>query len=180
MSIGGRTPYEPRDQWAVLPDGRLGVARVAPYRAEWVGGGAPVSGPAVAYQPVRIGSAEKNAWADQVAARGIQVVADDRGRRTQRAPRPDIDRQQWPEAMPPFSGPGAVLASPAGELWVLKTRPADAPGRTYDVFDARGRLTRRVTLEGERTILGFGPGVVFVSYENEDDLLWIERYRMPT
>ena len=48
-----------------------------------------------------------------------------------------------------------------------------------DVFDAQGRLARRVTLEGERFVLGFGPGVVFVGREDEDDLVWVERYRIP-
>jgi hypothetical protein len=180
MAIGGRQPYEPRDQWSVLADGRVGVARITPYRMEWHGGGAPVIGPAVEYQPVKIGTAEKNAWADQVAARGIQTTVENGRRRTQRAPRPNIDRQEWPESMPPFSGPGAVLAAPAGELWVLRSGPADADTRTYDVFDAQGRLARRVSLEGERFVLGFGPGVVFVAHEDEDDLVWVERYRIAT
>jgi hypothetical protein len=178
MSIGGREPFEARDQWSVLPDGRVGIARATPYRAEWQGTPAPVVGPAVEYQPVRIGTAEKNAWADQ-ATRGIQVVVENGQRRTQRAPRPDINRQQWPETMPAFSGPNAVLTAPTGELWVLRTHPANADTRVYDVFDAQGRLARRVSLEGERYVLGFGPGVVFVGREDDDDLVWVERYRMP-
>jgi hypothetical protein len=179
MSIGGREPFEARDQWAVLPDGRVGVARATPYRAEWQGAAAPVVGPAVEYQPVRIGTAEKNAWADQ-ATRGIQVIVENGQRRTQRAPRPDINRQQWPETMPPFaSPPNPVVASPAGELWVLRTGPANADTRVYDVFDGQGRRARRVTLEGERFVLGFGPGVVFVARRDDDDLVWVERYRIP-
>jgi hypothetical protein len=63
---------------------------------------------------------------------------------------------------------------------VLRTRPANTGTRVYDVFDAQGRLARRVTLEGERFVLGFGPGVVFVGREDEDDLVWVERYRIPT
>ena len=179
MSLGGRLPFEARDQWAVLPDGRVGIARATPYRAEWQGAAAPAVGPTVEYQPVKVGTAEKNAWADQVAARGIQMTVENGQRRTQRAPRPDIDRQQWPETMPAFSGPNAVVASPAGDLWVLRTRPANTGTRVYDVFDAQGRLARRVTLEGERFVLGFGPGVVFVGREDEDDLVWVERYRIP-
>jgi hypothetical protein len=116
MSLGGRLPFEARDQWSVLPDGRVGIARATPYRAEWQGAAAPAVGPTVEYQPVKVGTAEKNAWADQVAARGIQMTVENGQRRTQRAPRPDIDRQQWPETMPAFSGPNAVVASPAGDL----------------------------------------------------------------
>jgi hypothetical protein len=180
VSIGGSQPFEARDQWAVLPDGRVGVARAAPYRAEWLGAAAPVLGPAVAYERIKIGTAEKNAWADQVAARGVQMTVVNGQRRTQRAPRPDINRQQWPETMPPFSGPNAVIASPTGQLWVLRSRPAHGDTQVYDVFDSQGRLARRVAVEGERFVLGFAPGVVFVARQDEDDLLWVERYRIPS
>jgi hypothetical protein len=47
------------------------------------------------------------------------------------------------------------------------------------VFDGTGRLSRRISLDGDRTILGFGPGAVYVARTDEDDLQWIERYRMP-
>jgi hypothetical protein len=91
-----------------------------------------------------------------------------------------VNQLQWPETMPPFAGSAPVIAAPGGELWVSRSGPADARSQSYDVFDAQGRLARRVTLEGQRFVLGFGPGVVFVAHEDEDDLLWIERYRMPT
>jgi hypothetical protein len=180
VRIGGGPPYQARDLWAVRPDGRVGIARATGYRAEWHGAGAPVVGPEVAYDPVAIGTEEKNAWADQMAARAVAIEVRDGQRRTTRVPRPDINRQQWAEVMPPFVGPNAVITGPSGELWVLRSRPAKATMRVYDVFDAQGRLARRVSLEGERAILGFGPGVVFVGHTDDDDLIWIERFRIPT
>jgi len=179
VSIGGGGPYQPRDDWAVLPDGRVGLARATAYHVEWYGAGAPVTGPAVSYEPVKIGSAEKNAWALQVAARGIAIEVVNGQRRTTRAPRPDIDRQQWPDVMPPFTGARALLAAPNGELWVRRAQPAGSKTAVYDVFDAGGRLARQVSLDGDRTIMGFGPGTVYVARTDEDDLQWIERYRMP-
>jgi hypothetical protein len=178
ITMGGG-PYRPRDEWTVLPDGRVGVARAADYRVEWSGSGSSVAGPPVPYDPVRVGTAEKDAWADQMAARGVMVEVVNGQRRARRAPRPDISQVQWPDVMPPFSGFGAVRASLTGELWVLRSGPARESTRKYDVFDARGRLTARVTLEGDRFILGFGPGVAFVGYTDDDDLVWIERYPLP-
>jgi hypothetical protein len=84
----------------------------------------------------------------------------------------------WPETMPAFTGPRSVLATPAGELWVRRAQPAKADGALYDVFDARGQLVRQVALTGRRSVLGFGPGVVFVARTDEDDLQWIERYKL--
>lgn len=176
ISMGGGA-YQPRDDWSVLPDGRVGLARAAEYHVEWLGGGTPVAGPPVTYDPVKVGDDEKNAWADQMASRGMIVEVENGRRRTRRPPRPDITRITWPEVMPAFTGTRAVLASPNGELWVRRAQPAGASGTLYDVFDGRGRLVRQVTLEGNRVVLGFGPGVVFVARADEDDLQWIEQFR---
>lgn len=172
----GAGAYQPRDLWAVLPDGRVGIARAVEYRVEWLGGAAPVQGPVVPYTPVPVGDDEKNAWADQMATRGMMVEIENGRRRTRRPPRPDITRMTWPETMPAFTGSQAVLASPDGMLWVRRAQPEKARQVVYDVFDAQGRLTRQVTLEGRRAILGFAPGVVFVTRTDDDDLQWIERY----
>jgi hypothetical protein len=130
----------------------------------------------VKYDPVRVGDDEKNVWADQMASRGMIVEVQNGQRRTRRPPRPDITKMTWPEVMPAFTGTRAVLAAPNGELWVRRAQPARAAGNTYDIFDDRGRLVRQVTLDGERIVLGFGPGAVFVARSDEDDLQWIERY----
>jgi hypothetical protein len=175
ISMGGGA-YQPRDDWAVLPDGRVGLARAAEYHVEWLGGGTPVMGPPVKYDPVKVGNDEKNAWADQMASRGMIVEVENGRRRTRRPPRPDVTKMEWPQVMPAFTGTRAVLTSPTGELWVRRAQPAGASGTLYDVFDGRGRLARQVTLDGSRVVLGFGPGSVFVARSDEDDLQWIERY----
>lgn len=174
----GAGAYQPRDDWAVLPDGRVGLARAVEYQVEWLGGPRAVVGPKVPYTPVKVGDAEKNAWADALASRGMMVEVENGRRRTRRPPRPNIDRMTWPEVMPAFTGSRAVLATPAGELWVRKSQPAGADGATYDVFDQQGRLIRQVAFTGDRVVLGFGPGSVFVARTDDDDLQWIERYTM--
>jgi hypothetical protein len=177
ITMGGGA-YQPRDDWAVLPDGRVGLARATEYQVEWLGGPRAVTGPKVPYAPVKVGDAEKNAWADGMASRGMIVEIENGRRRTRRPPRPDISRMTWPEVMPAFTGSRAVLATPTGELWVRRAQPAAADGSTYDVFDHEGRLVRQVAFTGERVVLGFGPGVVFVARTDEDDLQWIERYAL--
>jgi hypothetical protein len=176
ISMGGGA-YQPRDDWSVLPDGRVGLARATEYRVEWLGAGAPVAGPMVAYDPVKVGDDEKNAWADQMASRGLMVEVENGRRRTRRPPRPDITRMTWPDVMPAFTGSRAVLAAPDGQLWIRRAQPAKSAGAVYDVFDVSGRRVRQVTLEGNRVVIGFGPGSVFVTRTDEDDLQWIERYR---
>lgn len=175
ISIGGGA-YQPRDAWAVLPDGRVGVARAADYHVEWLGGAQPLVGPKVSYDPVKVGDDEKNAWADLLTTRGMMVEVENGRRRTRRPPRPDISKMQWPDVMPPFTGSQAVLAAPNGELWVRRAQPAKAKDALYDVFDGQGRRVRQVVLPGKRSVLGFAPGVVFVTRTDADDLQWIERW----
>lgn len=177
VSIGGSGPYSGRDEWAVGPDGQVGIARYREYHIEWLPAeGNPVVGPTMAYDPVKIGRAEKEAWADQVARNGLIVEVENGRRRVGRPPRPDIDGQEFPEVMPPFLS-GAVSISPAGELWVARARGANALERRYDVFDTAGKLVRQVTLPGDRRVVGFADGSVYVVRVDEDDLEWLEEYR---
>jgi hypothetical protein len=149
------------------------------YHVEWLGGAQPSVGPKVPYVPVRVGDDEKNAWADQMASRGLVIEVENGQRRSRRPPRPDIAKMTWPETMPAFTGTRAVLAAPAGELWVRRAQPAGTDGSLYDVFDGQGRLVRQVEFTGNQVVLGFAPGVVFVARTDDDDLQWIERFPLP-
>ena len=178
VSIGGSGPYSGRDEWAVTDDGRVGIARYRDYHVEWLSVGAdPVVGPPVRYEPVEIGRAEQEAWADQMATRGLVVEVENGRRRVGRPPRPDIDRQEFPEVMPPFLS-GAASVSPNGELWVERARAADAEQRVYDVFDRNGRLVRQVVTPANVRILGFGDRTAYAARIDDDDLEWLEVYRM--
>ncbi len=55
---------------------------------------------------------------------------------------------------------------------------SDADERTYDVFDAGGNLVQRVSLPNDRRVTAFGDGGVYVIREDEDDLQWLERYKL--
>jgi hypothetical protein len=177
VSIGGSGPYSGRDEWAVTPGGRVGIARYRDYHVEWLSAGAdPAVGPPVRYEPVAIGRAEKEAWADQMATRGLVVEVENGRRRVGRPPRPDIERQQFPEVMPPFLN-GAATTGPNGELWIERARPAHAEERVYDVFDREGRLLRQLVTPGSVRILGFGDGTIYAARIDEDDLEWLEVYQ---
>jgi hypothetical protein len=178
VSIGGE-PYRGRDEWGVLPDGRIAVARFEDYHVEWIGpNGVAARGPAVRYAPVPVTQAEKDAWADQMASRGL-IIQEVNGRRTTtRPPRPDPDQQEWPEVMPPFLN-GSVRVTPEGEVWVRRAAPVKERRATHDVFDSHGRLVRQVILPENRRLVGFGKGVLYAVRVDEDDLEWLERYQMP-
>ncbi|GBD32133.1 hypothetical protein HRbin33_01097 [bacterium HR33] len=178
VTMGPSKPYEARDAWAVGPDGQVAVVRAEPYRVEWYlpGDVSPVVGPAVKYEPVKIGRAEKEAWVERMG-QGIAVVVENGVRRTMRPPKPDIESLEWPEVMPPFDG--APMVAPWGEVWVRRSRPAAERRARYDVFDGRGRLVRQVVFPEGRRLIGFGERSVYAVHVDEDDLQWLERYRRP-
>lgn len=177
---GGLAPYPMSASWAVSPDGRVAVVHADPYRVDWVSpDGTTVSGPVVAYDPVRVTHADKAAWADRRGGGGgvMMMIGGSRGGggRALRMPRPDPDDQDWPEFKPPFPR-GAVSATPEGTIWVQRHVPfGEQPA--YDVFDEHGVRVRQVILPAGRRLVGFGPGKVYLINVDEDDLQWLEAYQ---
>jgi len=176
-------PLSPQDGWAVAPDGRVAVVRTSPYRVEWVQtDGRVVQGPAVEYRPVRIGRDEKIAYLEDrqrnSVSVSVQVVNGRRsmafGRGGGRSGEPDVDAYEWPEYMPAIDA-SRIEVSPRGEVWAKRFLAANEPA-TFDVFDAEGRLVRRVILPEARELVGFGDGVVYLARIDEFDLQWLEKY----
>jgi hypothetical protein len=170
-------PYSPEDGWAVTPDGRIAVARATGYHVDWLApGGRRTAGPALPHEPVKIGKAEKEEWADQRAKRGVMIMRTPQGSQSMRIPKPKIDEQDWPDVKPPFEAQG-VLATPEGEVWIHVSQPAGAKAMIYDVVDASGRLVKHVRLPDGRRLVGFGKGTLYAVQTDTDDLEWLERYR---
>jgi hypothetical protein len=84
----------------------------------------------------------------------------------------------WPAVMPAFPAASAVVA-PDGRLWVLRTRAHDDPIPSYDVFDGRGQIVERIALPRQTRLVGFGARAVYLARKDDDDLQYLQRYRLP-
>ncbi len=181
----GAGPLRPQDGWAVGWDGRIAIARARDYSIEWIHpDGGVVYGPPNDYDPVRVGRAEKQRWLDESSSTevnvGIRRMADGtRHTRLSRgggaSSRRDVDAYDWPDVLPPFRAKG-VFVTPDGDAWVERYVTAGA-APVLDVFDARGRKQRSITLPADRRVVGFGRSVVYLARTDEYDLQWVERYR---
>ena len=170
-----RRAFAGTDLWSVAPDGRMALVHADPYHLEWIGAdGRRTRGPTIAYQPVRVTQRDKEEWADR-QTRGQMVMRTDQGTRTMRPPRPNLAEVEFPEFKPPFE---AVRVAPSGEVWAQVSQPAGSDRQLYDVFDAQGRRVRQVELAPGRRLLGFGRGTLYAVRLDEDDLQWVERYRL--
>lgn len=138
--------FGPNDVFGVLPDGRLWIARARENRVDWRDpGGSWVLGRAHEYARVPVTEADRA----RVLAR-IREQGKGHGL-------PDSLRLEWPfaEQKPPFE---AGMASPAGEVWLQRPRPADGRQYVYDVYGPDGGWRRAVTFPPGATLAGFGRG----------------------
>jgi hypothetical protein len=181
MRVGSSTPFDARDSWNVFPDGRVAIVRHGDYHLDIVGeGGQTVSGPPVSFVPVPVGAAEKESF--RVAARrapSVSMSVENRGSGTRTsistAPAEFVEPREWPSVKPPFVN-GAIFVRHNNEVWVQRQVRADDPP-TFDVFDDRGRVVRRVSLPVGERVVGFGTGTVYTVRIDEDDLQYLQRYR---
>lgn len=68
-----------------------------------------------------------------------------------------------PDYKPPFFA-NAVRADADGNLWIRTTPTRKITGGpVYDVVNAKGELVDRVQLPADRNLVGFGPGVVYMT-----------------
>lgn len=189
IRMGGGNPFAATDDWAVMPDGRLAVVRTKDYHVDWfLPNGQRSAGAAVAYGKVKVTEEDKKAWRDRRASgAGTAMVVtrrDGPGGTSSSAGVAAASALQmpeptdWPDVKPAFVA-NAAAPAPNGELWVLRTRAAKDKIPTYDVFDASGRVVARVALPADTRLVGFGNGTVYLARSDEDDLQYLQRYRIP-
>ncbi len=185
-------PFAARDLAVVAPDGRIGIVRSAGYHVEWIAmDGRRVVGPGAQAPRIRVTNAEKEAFVrSQIRPGQIVVVGGGSGGGSGTgsgavARRFDGDisalvtpDMAWPAEKPPFL-PNAARVARDGQLWVLRSRAHDDPVPSYDVFNAAGQVVERVLLPPGTRLVGFGRGTVYLARSDEDDLQYLERYRMP-
>jgi hypothetical protein len=178
-------PLSPEDGWAVGQDGAVAVVRVGDYHVDWVRpDGSVVSGSSVSWKPVSVKAADKEAWAEEMAASGMMMmVTNDNGQMNARMRRgggrtPDVDGFEWPEVKPPFE-PGSVRVDPLGYAWVERHVPAGEKP-VLDVFDAVGNRVASVTIPARCSLRAFGEGTLYITRRDDLGFQWLERYARPS
>ncbi len=183
VRIGGSNPFAARDEWAVAPDGRVAIVHASDYRVEWISpNGQRAIGPSTAHNNTKVTNAHKKWWQETQRRRATGLmITNDNGRMAASTAPPSAltpdERNDWPEYLPPFLTNAAQIA-PNGELWVLQASASDDVLPTYDIFDATGKLTGRVVLATRSRVVGFGNGTVYVARLDEDDLQYLQRFRV--
>ena len=150
------------EQAVLYPDGWLVVARLAPYRIDWLSpNGQWVRGPPLPYERFRVSEAEKRA----AMRRRFGERAD---------ATPTSAFKEWPPELPAFLD-NALLPLHGGYLAVRRTPVVGRPGISYDVVDRRGALVAFVRLPENERIVGFGRVSTYVARVADDGGEYLER-----
>lgn len=176
-------PYAGQDEWAVTRDGRVAVIRLADYHVDWLGD-RPAKGAPVKWEPVKIGSAEKEAFMARSRDPRGRFTVNSGGAGRANTPQPRAMKEEdfdWPATKPPFVPGGGLtrnsFVAPEGDLWVLRSSAAADSVPVYDVFNASGNLAARVSLPKGRRLVGLGSGTAYATRTDDDGLQWLERYK---
>jgi hypothetical protein len=133
------------DHWGVAPDGWVWVARVFENRVDW--------------------RSPEDQWVegDALPDRVLEVTQYDRELFYRKFPpelRATAERLPFAAVKPPFE---AAFTSPAGTVWLEKSRaPADSSRRYHEV-DRRGHLIREIRVPGPGRIVAVGADGVLVA-----------------
>ena len=151
-------PLPTVDEWAVLADGTVAIVRGRDYHVDWIRpDGSRASSPKIAFPWRPFTEQAKALYLDAQRGRVDSVNAAARAASTG----PGgmllmglVDPSVLPDHLPAFY-PGAVLADPAGRLWVRTTR-ATGGGLIYDVIDRTGAVVEQVQLPAGRWLVAVG------------------------
>ena len=143
------------DLWGVLPDGSVWVARVYQNRLDWRGpDGTRLEG-------------------DPLPDRVLEITQYDRELFYRKFPpelRGTAEQLPFAAVKPPFE---AAFTSPAGTVWLEKSRaPADSSRRYHEV-DRSGRLIRDIRVPGHGRIVAVGTGEALVAERVTDGTRFI-------
>lgn len=160
-------PLAAGEQALLLPDGWIAIARLGPYRVDWIDPQRRhLAGGALPFVSVPVDTREKRGAMQRIAAARGQPAAD-----------PDTV-PDWPTTLPPFLGE-ALLGAPDGRLWIRRTPVSRIAGTIYDVIDRQSRLLGRVRMKEQQRVVGFGTGFVYVAESDDDGLQFLRRHPLP-
>lgn len=152
---------------ALFPDGWIAIARLEPYRVDWVApDGKRILGAPLPFERVRVNEREQ------------RFVAERQAIRSGREPRDLTSFPGWPEIVPPFVAE-ALLTGHDGRLWIRRQGTAANPDPPYDVVDRRGALVARVTVGKDVQVVGFGRGVVYTVASDDNGIQHLQRRPIP-
>jgi hypothetical protein len=184
-AAGTPVPFLSFEQWAVASDSRLAIVCPDPYHVSFITPiGKRTSGPTIPYDRIPVTNAEKQQWRDERGQPVASIRVDRGGQTTSGYVKAGAvaEPEKWPDVLPPFvlgrSSNLVATFTPDGMLWVRRAASANA-SPLVDVIGRDGRLAYHVTLPKRTRLVGFGANSIYLVRIDDDDIEYLQRYRLP-
>jgi hypothetical protein len=167
-------PYSAPGQAAMFEDGWIAIARVAPYRVDWIGpGGKVTKGAAIPWPVTKLGQRDVEFF---FAARSSSVTSSMSAEQAEaRRKQVETVMKHVPETVPPFATAGLIPAED-GTLIIRHSETASQPNARYDVVDRSGRLRGTIALDKGESIAAVSKKWAYVVYVDDDGLNFLRRH----
>jgi len=150
-------PLPVADDWTLMPDGTIAIIRAQDFHIDWVApDGARTASAKLPHEWHRLSDSDKVAIVN--AARQSDAAGNSPAMSAEFP-----DPQDLPDYQSPFSWAG-TLADADGNVWIREpASPGAVDGPVYEIVNRKGTLFDRVRIPGGTVIVGFGPGLVYLS-----------------
>lgn len=158
------------DQAFGFPDGWVAVARMEPYRVDWITPTGEVRrGPPINAPLAPLNDKEKRFYLARAAARDGQPAGE------------PADIKDWRPAIPPFWGffNAALYPAPQGHLVIARAPTVALPTPTYDWVDRSGAFRGQLVLAANESVVGFGAQSIYVVARQTDGTEQLRRHPWP-
>lgn len=159
---------------AVFADGWVAIARLDPYRVDWIlPNGQHRLGRPLPYVPRRFDAHERSAYLER-NRRSIESL------RNAPSPMREVlmsSFTEFPDVYPPFL-PLAVLAGGDDLAYVRRADLSDSSKVRYDIVDRSGELVRRLSLRRSERLVTVTRRFVYVVWRDEDEIERVRRHPM--
>jgi hypothetical protein len=89
-----------------------------------------------------------------------------------------MEPSEWPDRLPAFLS-NALHFATDGTLWIQRTTADASAPPTFDLIGPASTIIGRMVLPAKTRLVGFGAGTVYVVRIDDDDLEYLQRYRLP-
>jgi hypothetical protein len=163
-----RVPFGSGEEVALFEDGWLAIARLDPYRVDWISpAGQMTKGARLPWQGTRVTDADVVAWLTQ-GGRGQPVTDAIKERAAGWMPK-------VPTTVPALTLDG-VRAMEGGQLLVRHPATAAQPEAHYDVVDRSGKIRGTIAMPKGESILAVSKKWAYVVYVDDDGLNFLRRH----
>jgi hypothetical protein len=158
------------DQAIGFPDGWIAVARMEPYRVDWIDpSGKPHRGAPLPVPLTPLDDQEKRFYLMRMAKTDGKPAGNPK------------DIKDWRPAIPPFWGffDAALRQAPGGNLLITRAPTRALPTPTYDLVDRNGSYVGQVVLAEGQAVVGFGSHSIYLVVVDADGVESLQRHPWP-